>query len=73
MEQVGLFDPSYRSGSDSEWFFRAKDMGIPMRVLPDVLLLRTIHEHNQSHDTATANRELLQMVHASLKKRQERA
>ena len=67
--QVGPFNETYKSGSDSEWFFRAKDMGVPMHILPDVLLHRTIHEKNQSHDTATANVELLRMVRQSLKNR----
>lgn len=72
-DHVGPFNEGYKSGSDSEWFFRAKDMGVPMRILPDVLLHRTIHRENQSHDTATANRELLLMVRNSLKKRKDRS
>ncbi len=69
LNQVGLFNKAYRSGSDSEWFFRAKDMGISMKIMPDVLLYRTIHGKNQSYDTATANRELLKIIHQSLKNR----
>lgn len=68
-EQVGPFNTEYRSGSDSEWFFRARNRGIPMKILDDVLLHREIHTNNQSHDTTTANRELLQIVRASLKNR----
>ena len=67
-QQVGLFNETYQSGSDGEWFFRARRMNIPMAILPDVLLHRTIHTDNQSHDTATANRELLRIVRESLKK-----
>lgn len=72
MQQVGFFNETYRSGSDSEWFFRAKDMKIPMEIMPDILLYRTIHGKNQSYDTATANRELLRMIRQSLKSRQDR-
>lgn len=68
-EQVGPFNTEYRSGSDSEWFFRARNRDVPMKILDDVLLHREIHRHNQSHDTATANRELLRLVRASLKDR----
>lgn len=67
LEQVGFFNETYRCGSDSEWFFRAKNMGISMKILPDVLLHRIIHGENQSYDTETANRELLRMIHESLK------
>ena len=73
LDHVGPFDENFKSGSDSEWFFRAKDMGIAMRILPEVLLHRTIHRENQSHDTATANRELLLMIRNSLKKQKDRS
>lgn len=72
VDRIGPFNTGYRSGSDSEWFFRAKDQGVPMKILDDVLLHREIHSHNQSHDTATANQELLRMVRASLKQRRDR-
>ncbi len=54
---VGGFDPRLGVAEDFEWVARAKDAGIPMAILPDVLLFRRIHEANislvrfEEHDT----------------------
>jgi glycosyltransferase involved in cell wall biosynthesis len=47
-EEVGVFDPRYKVGEDFDWFTRAKDAGIMMAILPDILLNRRIHRHNLS-------------------------
>ena len=46
--RVGLFDPSYTMAPDSDWFFKAKDLGLRSAWLPDVLLLRRVHAENNS-------------------------
>lgn len=68
---VGIFDTAYSSSSDSDWFFRAKDAGVPMAALADVLLEKRIHAANQSGDTGLSL-DLLRQVRASLKRKQER-
>lgn len=71
--QIGLFDPMYLTGSDSDWAFRAKDAGIPMAILPDLLMLRRVHSENGSAATATLARELLSAARQSvLRQRQQR-
>lgn len=67
--RVGEFEPSLKAASDSEWFFRANGLGVPMAVLPQVLLLRGIHDANQSRDVRTSQEELLTTVRMSLLKR----
>jgi glycosyltransferase involved in cell wall biosynthesis len=47
-DQIGGFNPRYQVGEDLEWFTRAKDAGIPLVILPDVLLNRRIHNSNMS-------------------------
>lgn len=47
-DRVGPFDPAYRCGSDTDWFFRAKDAGVPFAILREVLLERRIHDANLS-------------------------
>lgn len=68
-ETVGLFDPQYKIGTDSDWFFRARDAGLEWAVLDEVILYRRIHEHNISHNISKTNKELLQLVWASLQRR----
>jgi glycosyltransferase involved in cell wall biosynthesis len=50
-EKVGSFDTGYRTSDDFDWFTRAQDMGVPMRVLPDVALYKRHHQQNLSHET----------------------
>jgi glycosyltransferase involved in cell wall biosynthesis len=47
-ERVGGFDPRYPCGSDTDWFFRAKDAGIALGFLGEILLLRRVHDANLS-------------------------
>ena len=47
-EKVGDFATSYVAASDSDWFFRAKAAGIPMAVVPELLLRKRIHASNES-------------------------
>jgi glycosyltransferase involved in cell wall biosynthesis len=47
-DQIGYFNPCYQVGEDFEWFTRAKDAGISMVILPEVLLQRRIHNFNIS-------------------------
>jgi glycosyltransferase involved in cell wall biosynthesis len=63
---VGPFDEQRPIASDSDWFFRAKDDGVEMAILPDILLDRRIHRQNQSAQTMDGTRQLLQVVRASI-------
>jgi GT2 family glycosyltransferase len=68
--QIGLFDPAYATGSDSDWFFRARGAGVSMAILPEVLLHRKIHNQNQSYETLTAHRELFSILRRSIHQQQ---
>ena len=47
-DQIGGFNPRYHVSEDFDWITRAKDAGIPMVILPEVLLQRRIHNSNIS-------------------------
>jgi GT2 family glycosyltransferase len=47
-DQIGGFNPRYKVSEDFEWNTRAKDAGIPMVILPEILLQRRIHNFNIS-------------------------
>ncbi|HSE40479.1 MAG TPA: glycosyltransferase family A protein [Acidobacteriota bacterium] len=70
-DRVGLFDPSYVMGSDSDWFARAKDQEIQMAVLPETLLQRRIHNSNCSSQTKLAMQELRRVVKASIDRQRQ--
>jgi glycosyltransferase involved in cell wall biosynthesis len=69
IEQIGAFDPTYRIGSDTDWLAHARDAGIPMAIIPEVLLLRRIHHSNQSTQTRVIRTELARLLKASIDRR----
>jgi glycosyltransferase involved in cell wall biosynthesis len=68
--QVGLFDESLKTSDEVDWFFHAKDLAIPMAILPDVLVERRIHEHNLSNKINELHATLLESVKRSLLRKQ---
>lgn len=68
LHQVGGFEPRFRIDNDSEWFFRARDAGVPMAILPEILLYRRIHGSNQTSQTRSGG-PLLRIVKESLDRR----
>jgi len=67
--QVGLFNESYLNTSDADWFFRCKDAGARMAVLPDVLLLKRFHADNHCYQTELSRRDTLRLVRASIERK----
>jgi len=65
-EEVGNFASGYSAANDSDWFFRAKAAGIPMAVLPELLLRKRIHDANDSGRAKEILSELLKVVKSSL-------
>jgi glycosyltransferase involved in cell wall biosynthesis len=65
-ETVGIFATDYSAANDSDWFFRAKAAAIPMAVVPELLLLKRIHEANDSARAKEILAELLKVVRTSL-------
>jgi glycosyltransferase involved in cell wall biosynthesis len=64
--QVGNFATGYAAANDSDWFFRAKAAAIPMAVVPELLLLKRIHESNESSRAKEVLSELRKVVKSSL-------
>jgi glycosyltransferase involved in cell wall biosynthesis len=65
-EQIGNFATGYSAANDSDWFFRAKAAEVPMEVLPDLLLLKRVHEANDSGRAKEILSELRRVVKSSL-------
>ncbi len=65
-DAVGYFNREFKTGSDSDWFFRARDMNIPMAVINEVLLYRRVHNSNQSIHVSQAHTEMLKLIRESI-------
>lgn len=72
LEKLGPFNPEI-SGRDSiEWLARAKQRGIPVEVLPEILYRRRIHHDNLSRKRQPRDKEdMLRAVRATMKNRRE--
>lgn len=66
--QVGLFDPAFTMAPDSDWFFRAKDLGAQGVMVPELLLRRRMHAHNASGQTERSAIELRRVALASIRR-----
>ena len=65
-EKVGPFREELRASSDADWFFRANDLAIPHIRIMRPLLIRRIHDANQSRDIGATHRELLRIARDSI-------
>ena len=70
LERVGWFDPNLRTAEDSDWFFRARDAHLVIAVTPAVLLRRRFHATNLSHSSHASSQRMVDVIRASLKRRQ---
>lgn len=68
-DRTGVFDTSYKVGSDFEWVSRAKGLGIEMEILPIVLFRRRVHGRNLSSDMEARQANFLRMFRASVERR----
>lgn len=60
---VGGLDETLRSGGDdTDWFIRARDLGIAHRMVPEVLLRRRVHDANASQRTSASIPELFEVL-----------
>jgi glycosyltransferase involved in cell wall biosynthesis len=71
-KKIGYFNEKFDIGSDSEWFFRAKGLGIEMKIMQEVLVHRLIHNANQSHSVGDSHMELLRIVKQALVKKRQK-
>ena len=73
-ERVGYLDESLRPvGEDTDWFIRAREMGLVSEMLSDVLVYRRMHEHNISRaiNSPSGKEQVLKLVLAKLSRRNE--
>lgn len=73
---VGRFNPDLIIADDVDWFIRVRDAGIPIAVIPEVLLFKRVHDANTStlpSVTPVFGQEMLTVLKRSISRRQNRA
>ena len=68
-DQVGLFNTDYITSEDVEWFARVRHAGIPMVLVPEIVLYRRIHDSNLSYRTRVGDPMLFSALRASIRRK----
>jgi glycosyltransferase involved in cell wall biosynthesis len=69
--RVGPFRNDAPPAEGADWFLRANELGITLTIVPQVVLLKRIHDANQSGDMSAARRGVLRAIKGSLDRRRE--
>ena len=73
-ETVGTFNTQWQHGDDFDWFVRARQLGIHIELLPDVLVYRRMHPGNRSRRRVSSSRdEYLKLVKAAIDRKRREA
>jgi glycosyltransferase involved in cell wall biosynthesis len=73
-DEVGLFDTSYPSGDDTDWFLRTKDLGVELVTLDEPLQRYRIHAASMSasRDPRERMRLRLRLLQTSIRRKRAR-
>lgn len=58
-DRAGGYDPSYRIAIGMEWLGRLRDHGVVVAVVPEILLVRRVHDSNMTHQNRKLRESLL--------------
>jgi len=67
--RVGPFSTALTLGDGVDWYLRAVDFQLRMRMLPDVLLWRRVHNTNMGIQQRDARQDYVHVVKAALDRR----
>ena len=67
--RVGDFDASKTPADDTDWIFRARDLGVGLATLPESLLLRRVHPANISTTMPVTRPLVLGMLRDALQRK----
>lgn len=68
-DRVGKFNPEFPVGEDMDWFFRVKDLGISMGIVPEVLLHKRVHGSSATMTEKNVNKIFVRLLKQSLERK----
>ena len=71
-ERAGYFDCSFRQAEDTEWYARARDVGLKMKMINEVLVHKRLHGNSTTYGAARAEQSrqhLLRVIKQALERR----
>lgn len=69
LQEIGVFDPALRNGSDTDWFARARGAGVAVAIADEVLVRYRVHGANQSQFGRENQREYFEIVRKALQRK----
>jgi glycosyltransferase involved in cell wall biosynthesis len=70
--RVGLFETQWKVGAEMSWYLRAQEKSLKIMMLPDLVLLRRIHESNKGITKHSFINQRAQILKAALDRRRTR-
>jgi glycosyltransferase involved in cell wall biosynthesis len=71
-DRVGLFETRWKLGQDVSWIMRARECGLRVVMLPDVLYMRRLHASNNGSTRNNYSGDRLRIIKAMLDRRRIR-
>ena len=71
--RIGLFNEELKIGDDMDWYNRAKEQGVSMRVMDDITLYYRHHDNNYTRNHDLVKKALLKTLKYSLDRRRSEA
>lgn len=69
---VGPFDSAFPVGNDTDWFARAREIGLDLAVLPETLVTKRVHGRNATLNPRGYHRQLLDVARAAVARNKPR-
>ena len=68
-DRVGILDEKFRYSEDIDWLLRAREIGVTIDILDDIVLLYRIHQESMVHAMDNLNFQLPLLLKKSLDRR----
>lgn len=69
--RVGVFDPSQKYCDDWDWYMRARELGMRLKIHEDVVHYYRRHDRNMTNNVEVGNQHTLMMLKKSLERRRK--
>jgi glycosyltransferase involved in cell wall biosynthesis len=70
-KKIGLFNADLRLSEDQDWFLRAREGDVKMKILDRTVLMKRIHESNMTKDISFQESGMIDVLKKSLDRRRK--
>ena len=70
-DRIGNLDADLLASEDMDWYLRAREAGLSMQLLDEVVYTYRLHDSNMTRNKESTERLLLEVIRRSLKRRRE--